>query len=85
MNLWRGRVVTQEQYLNYLRSLHDNASLDVMPDPEADEDMPTINIDADMENSRISAIDEEIAEVLSSRQSDFADRRDEFQRRLQFV
>ena len=59
--------------------------MDVKPDPDADEDNPVANIDADEENSQISTIDDEIADVMLSNESDFGIRKDEFMRTMQYA
>ena len=81
----REESMTREQYLDFLRSLHDNASLDVQPNPDSDEENPVANIDADGESSRISVIDDEIADVMSSNESDFSTRKNEFMRTIQYT
>ena len=77
--------MSREQYLDFLRSLHENAAMDVKPDPDADVDNPVANIDADEENSQISTIDDEIADVMLSNESDFGIRKDEFMRTMQYA
>ena len=77
--------MTQQKYLDFLRDLHSNNSLGVHVDPDLDEETLISNVDSDSENSKISVIDEEIADVMNSNQPEFSDRKDEFMRRLQWA
>lgn len=77
--------MTQQQYLDFLRDLHANNSLNVQPEADQDEETLVSNVDSEMESSKISVIDEEIADVMRSNRSDFSERKDEFMRQLQYA
>ena len=77
--------MTQQQYLDFLRDLHANNSLNVQPEPDADEETLVSNVDSEEENSKISVIDEEIGDVMRSNQADFSARKDEFMRQLEYA
>ena len=66
----------------FLRDLHANNSLDVQVDPNLDEETLVSNVDSDQENSKISVIDEEIADVMNSNLNEFSSRKEEFLRTL---
>ncbi len=74
--------MSQQQYLDFLRDLHANNSLDVQVDPNLDEETLVSNVDSDQENSKISVIDEEIADVMNSNMDEFSVRKEEFLRTL---
>ena len=74
--------MSQQQYLDFLRDLHANNSLDVQVDPNLDEVTLVSNVDSDQENSKISVIDEEIADVMNSNMDEFSVRKEEFLRTL---
>ncbi len=74
--------MSQQQYLDFLRELHANNSLDVQVDPNLDEETLVSNVDSDQENSKISVIDEEIADVMNSNMDEFSVRKEEFLRTL---
>ena len=77
--------MSQQQYLDFLRDLHANNSLSVQPEPGFDEETLVSNVDDELENSRISVIDEEISDVMRSNKPDFSARKDEFMRQLQYA
>ncbi len=77
--------MSQQQYLDFLRDLHANNSLNVQPEPGSDEGTLVSNVDSESESSNIRVIDEEIGDVMRSNQSDFTARKDEFMRQLQYA
>ena len=77
--------MSQQQYLDFLRDLHANNSLNVQAEPGEDEDTLVSNVDSEEESSKISVIDEEIGDVMRSNQSEFSARKDEFMRQLQYA
>ena len=77
--------MSQQQYLDFLRDLHANNSLNVQPEPGSDEGTLVSNVDSESESSNIRVIDEEIGDVMRSNQSDFTARKDECMRQLQYA
>ncbi len=77
--------MTQQHYLDFLRDLHANNSLNVQPEPGTDEGTLVSNVDSETESSKISVIDEEIGDVMRSNLVDYSARKDEFMRQLQYA